>query len=409
MTLHYLIGMLGIITIFIVGFLFSENRSAVNWRSVLGAFCIQVVFAAFILYVPVGRVVLNSVSGAVSGVIDYGHEGTSFLFGQLAQFKLGFIFAVNVLPSIVFFSALISVLYYVGIMKWVIRGIGGLLQRLLGTTRTESMSATANIFVGSVEAPLVVRPFLARMTRSELFAVMVGGLASVAGGTMVGYAGLGVQLKYLIAASFMSAPAGLMMAKLVVPQTEGVHSMEDEDDGEEDEPVNLVDAASRGALSGLQIAMAVGASLLAVISLIAMVNGGLGHIGHWIGIDNLSLNLIFGYIFAPVAWLIGVPWSEATTAASLIGTKIAVNEFIAFAELMKPETLAKLSEHSQAIVTFALCGFANLTSIAMLMGGLGGIVPQRRPEIARLGMKAIFAATLANLMSATLAGLFLPV
>ncbi|MCD9468227.1 NupC/NupG family nucleoside CNT transporter [Photobacterium iliopiscarium] len=407
--MHYLIGMLGIITIFIVGFLFSENRSAVNWRSVLGAFCIQVVFAAFILYVPVGRVVLNSVSGAVSGVIDYGHEGTSFLFGQLAQFKLGFIFAVNVLPSIVFFSALISVLYYVGIMKWVIRGIGGLLQYLLGTTRTESMSATANIFVGSVEAPLVVRPFLARMTRSELFAVMVGGLASVAGGTMVGYAGLGVQLKYLIAASFMSAPAGLMMAKLVVPQTEGVHSMEDEDDGEEDEPVNLVDAASRGALSGLQIAMAVGASLLAVISLIAMVNGGLGHIGHWIGIDNLSLNLIFGYIFAPVAWLIGVPWSEATTAASLIGTKIAVNEFIAFAELMKPETLAKLSEHSQAIVTFALCGFANLTSIAMLMGGLGGIVPQRRPEIARLGMKAIFAATLANLMSATLAGLFLPV
>ncbi|SKC34293.1 NupC/NupG family nucleoside CNT transporter [Photobacterium piscicola] len=408
MTLHYLVGLLGIITIFTVGFLFSENRSAVNWRSVLGAFCIQVVFAAFILYVPIGRVVLNSVSGAVSGVIDYGHEGTSFLFGQLAQFKLGFIFAVNVLPSIVFFSALISVLYYVGIMKWVIRGIGGLLQRLLGTTRTESMSATANIFVGSVEAPLVVRPFLARMTRSELFAVMVGGLASVAGGTMVGYAGLGVQLKYLIAASFMSAPAGLMMAKLIVPQTEGVHSMEEEDDGEEDEPVNLVDAASRGALSGLQIAMAVGASLLAVISLIAMVNGGLGHIGHWVGIDDLSLNLIFGYLFAPVAWLIGVPWSEATTAASLIGTKIAVNEFIAFAELMKPETIAKLSEHSQAIVTFALCGFANLTSIAMLMGGLGGIVPKRRPEIARLGMKAIFAATLANLMSATLAGLFLP-
>ncbi|WP_080159177.1 NupC/NupG family nucleoside CNT transporter [Photobacterium piscicola] len=406
--MHYLVGLLGIITIFTVGFLFSENRSAVNWRSVLGAFCIQVVFAAFILYVPIGRVVLNSVSGAVSGVIDYGHEGTSFLFGQLAQFKLGFIFAVNVLPSIVFFSALISVLYYVGIMKWVIRGIGGLLQRLLGTTRTESMSATANIFVGSVEAPLVVRPFLARMTRSELFAVMVGGLASVAGGTMVGYAGLGVQLKYLIAASFMSAPAGLMMAKLIVPQTEGVHSMEEEDDGEEDEPVNLVDAASRGALSGLQIAMAVGASLLAVISLIAMVNGGLGHIGHWVGIDDLSLNLIFGYLFAPVAWLIGVPWSEATTAASLIGTKIAVNEFIAFAELMKPETIAKLSEHSQAIVTFALCGFANLTSIAMLMGGLGGIVPKRRPEIARLGMKAIFAATLANLMSATLAGLFLP-
>lgn len=418
--MHYLVGILGIIVIFAVGFLLSENRRAINWRTVLGAFLIQVVFAGFILYVPVGRVVLNSVSGAVSGVIDYGREGTEFLFGELAQFKLGFIFAVNVLPSIVFFSALISVLYYLGVMKWVIRGIGGLLQRFLGTTRTESMSSTANIFVGSVEAPLVVRPFLARMTRSELFAVMVGGLASVAGGTMVGYAGLGVELKYLIAASFMSAPAGLMMAKLLVPQTEDTQTMSAEDDDDEDAPVNVVDAASRGALSGMQIAMAVGASLLAVISLIALVNGGLGHvgqwlasIGQWLGFDwsalqQLSLNMIFGYLFAPVAWLIGIPWSEATTAASLIGTKIAVNEFIAFADLMKPETLQKLSEHSQAIVTFALCGFANLTSIAMLMGGLGGIVPQRRPEIARLGMKAIFGATLANLMSATLAGLFIP-
>ncbi|EPT9249171.1 NupC/NupG family nucleoside CNT transporter [Photobacterium damselae] len=406
--MHYLVSILGIITIFAVGYFFSENRRAVNWHTVLGAFTIQVIFASFILYVPIGRDVLNAVSGAVSGIIDYGKVGSEFLFGELAKFKLGFVFAVNVLPTIVFFSALISVLYYLGVMGWIIRGIGGLLQKILGTTRTESMSATANIFVGSVEAPLVVRPFLAKMTHSELFAVMVGGLASVAGGTMVGYAGLGVQLKYLIAASFMSAPAGLMMAKLIVPQTDTVMTMDEEDDGEEDAPVNLVDAASRGALSGLQIAMAVGASLLAVISLIALINGGLGHLGNLIGIHDFSLQMIFGYLFAPVAWLIGVPWSEATTAASLIGTKIAVNEFVAFAELMKPETIAKLSEHSQAIVTFALCGFANLTSIAMLMGGLGGIVPQRRPDIARLGMKAIFAATLANLMSATLAGIFLP-
>ncbi|HIF9383194.1 TPA: NupC/NupG family nucleoside CNT transporter [Photobacterium damselae] len=406
--MHYLVSILGIITIFAVGYFFSENRRAVNWRTVLGAFTIQVIFAGFILYVPIGRDVLNAVSGAVSGIIDYGKVGSEFLFGELAKFKLGFVFAVNVLPTIVFFSALISVLYYLGVMGWIIRGIGGLLQKILGTTRTESMSATANIFVGSVEAPLVVRPFLAKMTHSELFAVMVGGLASVAGGTMVGYAGLGVQLKYLIAASFMSAPAGLMMAKLIVPQTDTVMTMDEEDDGEEDAPVNLVDAASRGALNGLQIAMAVGASLLAVISLIALINGGLGHLGNLIGIHDFSLQMIFGYLFAPVAWLIGVPWSEATTAASLIGTKIAVNEFVAFAELMKPETIAKLSEHSQAIVTFALCGFANLTSIAMLMGGLGGIVPQRRPDIARLGMKAIFAATLANLMSATLAGIFLP-
>ncbi|MGF1786504.1 NupC/NupG family nucleoside CNT transporter [Photobacterium swingsii] len=404
--MNYLVSILGVFTLFAVAILCSENRRAINWRTVGGAFVIQLVFAGFILYVPVGRDILNSVSNAVSGIIDYGRVGTEFLFGELAQFKLGFIFAVNVLPTIVFFSALISVLYYLGVMGFIIRTIGGMLQRILGTSRTESMSATANIFVGSVEAPLVVRPFLAKMSRSELFAVMVGGLASVAGGTLVGYAGLGVDISYLVAASFMSAPAGLMMAKILVPQTEVVDDdNQASDDGEDDEPVNIIDAATRGALGGLQIVMAVGASLLAIISLIALINGGLGHVGEWLGINNLSLELIFGYLFAPVAWLIGVPWSEATVAASLIGKKIAVNEFVAFADLMAVKD--QLSAHSQAVVTFALCGFANLTSIAMLMGGLGGVVPSRRPDIARLGFKAIFAATLANLMSATIAGVFL--
>lgn len=403
--MHYLVSALGVITLFAIAILFSENRREINWRTVGGAFAIQLVFAGFILYVPVGREILNSVSNAVSGIIDYGRIGTEFLFGQLAQFKLGFIFAVNVLPTIVFFSALISVLYYLGVMGFIIRSIGGMLQRLLGTTRTESMSATANIFVGSVEAPLVVRPYLAKMSRSELFAVMVGGLASVAGGTLVGYAGLGVDISYLIAASFMSAPAGLMMAKILVPQTEQISEDQGNEDEDDDAPVNIIDAATQGALSGLQIVMAVGASLLAIISLIALINGGLAHVGSWIGIDNFSLEMIFGYLFAPVAWLIGVPWSEATVAASLIGKKIAVNEFVAFADLMAVKD--QLSTHSQAVVTFALCGFANLTSIAMLMGGLGGVVPSRRPDIARLGFKAIFAATLANLMSATIAGVFL--
>lgn len=403
--MNHLVGILGIISLFAVAILFSENRRAISWRAVGGAFAIQILFAGFILYVPVGREVLNTVSNAVSGVIDYGRIGSEFLFGDLAKFKIGFIFAVNVLPTIVFFSALISVFYYLGIMGWVIRCLGGGLQRLLGTSRTESMSATANIFVGSVEAPLVVRPYLAKMSRSELFAVMVGGLASVAGGTLVGYAGLGVEISYLIAASFMSAPAGLMMAKILVPQTETLSDEPQVDEEDETAPVNIIDAASQGALSGLQIAMAVGASLLAIISLIALLNGGLGHVGNWIGVDNLSLELLFGYLFAPVAWLIGVPWSEATVAASLIGKKIAVNEFVAFADLMAVKD--QLSEHSQAIVTFALCGFANLTSIAMMMGGLGGVVPSRRPDIARLGLKAIFAATLSNLMSATLAGIFL--
>nr|WP_155657216.1 NupC/NupG family nucleoside CNT transporter [Aliivibrio fischeri] len=406
MTVNFLVSILGIVCLFAIAILFSENRQAIKWRTVLGAFLIQLLFAGFILYVPIGRTILNSISMAVSSIIDYGRVGTEFLFGDLAQYKLGFIFAVNVLPTIVFFSALISVLYYLGVMGWVIRTIGGGLQRFLGTTRTESMSATANIFVGSVEAPLVVRPFLAKMSRSELFAVMVGGLASVAGGTMVGYAGLGVELRYLIAASFMSAPAGLMMAKLLVPQTEEINEADQYSEDEvDDAPVNIIDAASQGALNGLQIVFAVGASLLAIISLIALLNGGLHQLGLLVGLNNLSLELIFGYLFAPVAWLIGVPWSEATVAASLIGKKIAINEFVAFADLMAVKD--QLSEHSQAIVTFALCGFANLTSIAMLMGGLGGVVPSRRPDIARLGMKAIFAATLANLMSATVAGIFL--
>ncbi|MFD2178307.1 NupC/NupG family nucleoside CNT transporter [Veronia pacifica] len=404
--MQHWVSVLGIFVIFAVAVASSENRRAINWRTVLGAFAIQITFAGFILSVPAGREILNSVSSAVSGIIDYGRIGSEFVFGDLAKFKLGFIFAVNVLPTIVFFSALIAILYHLGIMGKIVSILGGGLRRLLGTSRTESMSATANIFVGSVEAPLVVRPYLEKMSRSELFAVMVGGLASVAGGTMVGYAGLGVELKYLIAASFMSAPAGLMMAKILLPQTEDVSSQQaDETSVDDNAPVNLIDAGTQGALSGLQIAMAVGASLLAVISLIALINGGLAKIGSWIDMPFLTLEWIFGYLFAPVAWLIGIPWSEAVTAGSLIGKKIAVNEFVAFIDLMAVKD--QLSAHSQAIVTFALCGFANLTSIAMLMGGLGGIVPSRRADIARLGLKAIFAATLANLLSATLAGLYL--
>ncbi|PCE66810.1 NupC/NupG family nucleoside CNT transporter [Salinivibrio sp. YCSC6] len=401
------IGLLGISVLFLIAIGFSENRRAINWRTVGGAFIIQIVFAGFIISVPLGQHILANASEAVSAIISFGDIGAEFLFGDLAKFKLGFIFAFNVLPTIVFFSALIAVLYHLGIMAWIIRLIGGVLRRVLGTSRTESMSATANIFVGSVEAPLVVRPFLASMTRSELFAVMVGGLASVAGGTMVGYAGLGVEMKYLIAAAFMSAPAGLMMAKIMVPQTETPisHTQAQAEQDNHDKPVNLIDAGTQGALSGLQIAMAVGASLLAVISMIALINGGLGKLGPMINMPQLSLEWIFGYVFAPVAWLIGIPWGEAMTAGTLIGKKIAVNEFVAFADFMNLK--GALSPHSQAIVTFALCGFANLTSIAMLMGGLGGIVPERRGDIAKLGMRAILAATLANLMSATLAGLYL--
>ncbi|BBV00099.1 hypothetical protein BML2526_17510 [Providencia rettgeri] len=292
------------------------------------------------------------------------------------------------------------------------------LQKILGTSRTESLSATANIFVGQTEAPLVVRPYIATMTTSELFAIMCGGLASVAGSVLAGYAQMGVPMEYLIAASFMAAPGGLLFAKLMVPETEDVKDRVDATDlvAEDERPANIIDAAASGASSGMQLALNVGAMLLAFIALIALINGILGGIGGWFDYPQLSLELLLGWLFAPIAYLIGVPWSEATIAGSFIGQKVVVNEFVAFmnfGEYMKAdaEVLAAgkqvLSDHTKAIISFALCGFANLSSVAILLGGLGGMAPNRRGDVARLGMKAVMAGTLSNLMSATIAGFFL--
>lgn len=329
----------------------------------------------------------------------------------------GFVFALRVLPVIVFFSSLIAVLYYLGIMQFVIKILGGGLQKVLGTSRTESMSATANIFVGQTEAPLVVRPYIARMTTSELFAVMCGGLASVAGSVLVGYASMGVPLEYLITASFMAAPGGLLFAKLLVPETETPDDQKDAFDNlsDEEKPANIIDAAASGASSGLQLALNVGAMLLAFVALIALINGILGGIGGWFGYEDFSLELILGWVFAPIAFLIGVPWSEATIAGSFIGQKLVINEFYAYSEFSKylqdesqlaAAGLMALSEQTKVIISFALCGFANLSSVAVLLGGLGGMAPNRRKDVARLGMKAVLAGTLSNLMSATIAGFF---
>ncbi|GAA5186159.1 NupC/NupG family nucleoside CNT transporter [Ferrimonas gelatinilytica] len=404
---------MGILTLLAIAFGLSSNRSAINWRTVGGAFAIQAALGAFVLYVPVGQVILGRISEAVSSVIGYANDGISFLFGDLAAFKVGFIFAVNVLPIIVFFSSLIAVLYYIGVMQWIIRVIGGALQKALGTSRPESMSATANIFVGQTEAPLVVRPFIATMTRSELFAIMTGGLASVAGSVLAGYAGLGVPLEYLIAASFMAAPGGLLMAKLMEPETETAKQDVQDLAEPEDKPANVLDAAAAGASSGLQLALNVGAMLLAFIGLIAMVNGIIGWAGGLFGVDGLSLEIILGYIFSPLAFLMGVPWEEALTAGSFIGQKIVVNEFVAYINLapyLSGEALingVEMSARTQAILSFALCGFANLSSIAILLGGLGAMAPNRRHDLAQLGLRAVIAGSLSNLMSATLAGLFL--
>ncbi|ENT8826397.1 NupC/NupG family nucleoside CNT transporter [Proteus mirabilis] len=422
--MHLIMSLVGMATLILIAILFSSNRRAIKLRTVGGAFLIQIGLGAFVLYSESGRKVLLAISDAVKNVIDYGENGMSFLFAGLVSDKMfelfgngGFVFALRVLPVIVFFSSLIAVLYYLGIMQFVIKILGGGLQKVLGTSRTESMSATANIFVGQTEAPLVVRPYIARMTTSELFAVMCGGLASVAGSVLAGYASMGVPLEYLITASFMAAPGGLLFAKLLVPETEIPDDQKDAFDNlsDEEKPANIIDAAASGASSGLQLALNVGAMLLAFVALIALINGILGGIGGWFGYEDFSLELILGWVFAPIAFLIGVPWSEATIAGSFIGQKLVINEFYAYSEFSKylqdesqlaAAGLMALSEQTKVIISFALCGFANLSSVAVLLGGLGGMAPSRRKDVARLGMKAVLAGTLSNLMSATIAGFF---
>lgn len=414
--MQILMSLVGIVSLLALAFLLSDNRKAINLRTVGGAFAIQAGLGALVLYVPLGQEILGNVSNAVSSVISYANQGIGFLFGKLGNFEIGFIFAINVLPIIIFFSSLVAVLYYLGVMQKVVDFLGGSLHKLLGTSRTESLSATANIFVGQTEAPLVVRPYINRMTQSELFAVMVGGLASVAGSVLAGYAGMGVELKYLIAASFMAAPGGLLMAKMIKPETDTPDDSElEETENDNEKPANVIDAAASGASSGLKLAANVGAMLLAFIALIAMINGLIGWVGGFFEYPDLSLEIILGYIFSPLAFLIGVPSNEMITAGSFIGQKLVVNEFVAYMDFinyLNPEAAAAagvevLSERTQTIITFALCGFANLSSIAILLGGLGVMAPQRRQDIARMGLRAVAAGTLSNLMSATIAGLML--
>ncbi|KQB52727.1 nucleoside transporter NupC [Pseudomonas endophytica] len=414
---------IGVAVLILLAVLFSSNRRAIKLQTVGGAFLLQAGLGAFALYVPCGQTTLAAISDSVSSLQGYANEGIGFIFGPLASEKMnevfghqGFVFAIKVLPLIVFFSSFIAILYYLGVMSVIIRVIGGALHHVLGSSRTESMSATANIFVGQSEAPMVVRPFLATMTRSELFAVMTGGLASVAGSVLIGYASLGVELKYLIAASFMAAPGGLLMAKLMEPETHLPH--DDPNCVEvypEEKPANVIDAAALGVSNGLQLALNVGAMLLAFVALIAMLNGLLGWCGAWFGLPHLSLQSVLGHLFAPLAFLLGVPWSEAKIAGGFIGEKLVLNEFVAyvdFATYLDPAQAAAkgvsvLSAHTQVIVTFALCGFANLSSIGIILGGLGVMAPSRRQDLARMGLRAVMAGTLSNLMSAALAGVFI--
>ena len=417
-------GIGGMVVILALAFALSLNRRAINPRTVLGALAIQVAFGVIVLYWPTGQTALQTVSQGVQAVINSANEGISFVFGPVLPGEdEGPVFAFQVLPVIIFFASLTTVLYHWNILQWVVRIVGGALQKALGTSQAESMSATANIFVGQTEAPLVVRPYIGRMTRSEFFAVMTGGLATVAGSVLVGYSLLGAPLEYLIAASFMAAPAGLLMAKMVLPETEepdtigegateaageetsGTDEEEEETGGGPLGHRNVIDAAAAGATDGLYLALNVGAMLIAFISLIALVNLILGSLGGLVGFPDLTFQLVLGYIFAPLMFLIGVPWEEAIRAGSFLGQKLVLNEFVAFANFA-PD-IGNFSEKAAAIITFSLTGFANFGSLAILLGGLGGIAPERRPEIAKYGIRAVLAGTLANLMSAAIAGMLI--
>ncbi|MFP6047007.1 NupC/NupG family nucleoside CNT transporter [Helicobacter pylori] len=408
-----LFSVVGMAVLFLIAWVFSGNKRAINYRTIVSAFVIQVALGALALYVPLGREMLQGLASGIQSVISYGYEGVRFLFGNLApnakgdQGIGGFIFAINVLAIIIFFASLISLLYYLKIMPLVINLIGGALQKCLGTSKAESMSAAANIFVAHTEAPLVIKPYLKSMSDSEIFAVMCVGMASVAGPVLAGYASMGIPLPYLIAASFMSAPGGLLFAKIIYPQNEAISSHADVS---AERHVNAIEAIANGASTGLNLALHVGAMLLAFVGMLALINGLLGVVGGFLGMEHLSLGLILGTLLKPLAFMLGIPWSQAGIAGEIIGIKIALNEFVGYMQLLpylgdNPPLV--LSEKTKAIITFALCGFANLSSVAMLIGGLGSLVPKKKDLIIRLALKAVLVGTLSNFMSATIAGLFI--
>ncbi len=408
-----LFSVVGMAVLFLIAWVFSSNKRAINYRTIISAFVIQMALGALALYVPLGREMLQGLASGIQSVIGYGYEGVRFLFGNLApnakgdQGIGGFIFAINVLAIIIFFASLISLLYYLKIMPLVINLIGGALQKCLGTSKAESMSAAANIFVAHTEAPLVIKPYLKSMSDSEIFAVMCVGMASVAGPVLAGYASMGIPLPYLIAASFMSAPGGLLFAKIIYPQNEAISSHADVS---AEKHVNAIEAIANGASTGLNLALHVGAMLLAFVGMLALINGLLGVVGGVLGMEHLSLGLILGTLLKPLAFMLGIPWSQAGIAGEIIGIKIALNEFVGYMQFLpylgdNPPLI--LSEKTKAIITFALCGFANLSSVAMLIGGLGSLVPKKKDLIVRLALKAVLVGTLSNFMSATIAGLFI--
>jgi CNT family concentrative nucleoside transporter len=418
-------SLLGMAILLLVAYAISNNRRAIKLRTVGPALLAQIAIGALILFIPAGKQALAAIAQAVNQVLAYGNHGIAFLFGGLVDAKmftlfgnLGFVFAFRVLPMIIFMTALISVLYYLGIMRWLVTLLGTLFHKLLGVSKIESFSAVTTIFLGQSEMPAAVKPFIKDMNGPEIFAVMASGMASVAGSVLAGYAGLGVRMEYLIAASFMAVPGGLLFAKIICPSTAASQVKVGTSGFDEKASANVIEAAASGAAVGLKIAVNVGAMLIAFIGLIALLNGLVGGIAGWFGYPGVTLESILGHLFSPLAYLIGVPWENAPLAGNFIGQKIILNEFVAYSGLapylqdaaaVQTAGLPLLDARTIAIVSFALCGFANLASIAVLTGGFSAVAPERRSEVARYGLRAVAAGTLSNLMSAAIAGIFLSI
>lgn len=401
-----LISAFGLLCMLLIAYLFSSAKKSINWKTVISGIILQVIFGLIILKTGFGRATFDTARELFTGILSFTNEGSKFIFGPLTDVsKIGFVFAFLVLPTIIFMSSLMSVLYYIGVMQILIKFAAKVMVKVMGTSGAESLAAAANIFAGQTEAPLVIKPFISAMTRSELMALMTGGMATVAGGVLAAYVGLGVDAGHLLAASVMSAPAALVCAKLMVPETEVSSTQGEVTLDLPNTHANMIDAAASGASEGLKLALNVGAMLLAFIALIAMVNGAFGKVGGWFGYPALSLELITGYLFAPIAWLLGVPWSDCLIVGTLLGKKLILNEFVAYLDLKA--AMPELSERSIIISTYALCGFANFSSIAIQIGGIGTLAPDRRKDLALLGVRSLIGGTLACFMTACIAGIFL--
>ncbi|EPN4405993.1 TPA: NupC/NupG family nucleoside CNT transporter [Escherichia coli] len=408
-------SIVGMAVLLIIAFLLSVNKKYISLRTTGAALVLQIAIGGIMLYFPPGKWLVEQAALGVHKIMSYSDAGSAFIFGSLVGDKMdvlfdgaGFIFAFRVLPAIIFVTALISLLYYIRVMGGLIRILGGIFQKALNISKVESFVAVTTIFLGQNEIPAIVKPFINRLNRNELFTVICSGMASIAGSMMIGYAGMGVPIDYLLAASLMAIPGGILFARILSPATEESKVTFENLSFTDTPPKSVIEAVASGAMTGLKIAVGVATVVMTFVAIIALINGIIGGIGGWFGYGNITLEGIFGWILAPLAWIMGVDWADASLAGSLIGQKLAINEFVAYLNLspyLQPGST--LDVKTTAIISFALCGFANFGSIGVVVGAFSAISPQRAPEIAQLGMRALAAATLSNLMSATIAGFFI--